>query len=231
MKNIDIDGDRAGKVKIVLTDGAAGLLIGKGGSTIKAIQEDSQARISVAMPDRATVIGERIVTVSGNIDERSEACRQIIEKVACESSNMGNGKTRYNTSPANNDPYSSGGYDSNGMLPPFNTRQPKPLSTYRGNAMASSSLSYQSSKLLARVTVEVEIPNVFVGGVLGSKGSIVKDFVQRSGGAKFSFSEQTDDTDFRTLTITGDMDQTQVAYSLVNDRVDQLRREHSAIQH
>lgn len=233
MKNIEIDNDRASKVKIVLTDGAAGLLIGRGGINIKSIQEESKARISVAMPDRATVIGERVVTVSGNIDERTEACRQIVLKIAEEPSNMANGKTRYNSNSNNGDPYSQGGYDSNGMLPPFNTRQSnssKPMSTYRGNSMASSQ-SYQSSKLLARVQVEVEIPNVFVGGVLGKQGSIVKEFVQRSGGAKFSFSEQTDDTDFRTLTITGDMDQTQMAYSLVNDRVDQLRRDHSAIQH
>jgi len=229
MKNIDIDGDRAGKVKIVLTDGAAGLLIGRGGATIKAIQEDSQARISVCMPDRATVLGERVVTVSGNIDERTDACREIIKKVACEASNMNNGKTRYNTNPANSDPYSSGGYDSNGMLPPFNTRQSK--MSYRGNQMASSPPSYQSSKLVTRVQVEVDIPNIFVGGVLGSKGSIVKDFVQRSGGANFSFSEQTEDRDFRTLTITGDIDQTQVAYSLVQERVDQLKREHQSMQH
>ena len=144
---------------------------------------------------------------------------------------MNNGKTRYNTNPANSDPYSSGGYDSNGMLPPFNTRQSK-MSSYRGGQMAPSPpCSYQSSKLVTRVQVEVDIPNIFVGGVLGSKGSIVKDFVQRSGGANFSFSEQTEDRDFRTLTITGDIDQTQVAYSLVQDRVDQLKREHQSMQH
>ena len=184
------------------------------------------------MPDRATVIGERVVTVFGNYEERRDACEAIINKVATEPSNMNNGKTRYNTSPANSDPYASGGYDSNGMLPPFNTRQSK-ISSYRGNALASSPPSYQnqSSKLITRVQVEVDIPNVFVGGVLGSKGSIVKDFVQRSGGANFSFAEQTEDRDFRTLTITGDMDQTQIAYSLVNDRVDQLKREHNAVQH
>ena len=42
MKMIDIDNDRASKVKIVLTDGAAGLLIGKGGETIQAIQQDNK---------------------------------------------------------------------------------------------------------------------------------------------------------------------------------------------
>jgi len=231
MKNISIDSDRAEKVKIVLTDGAAGLLIGRGGSTIQGIQKESRACISVAMPERATVFGERVVTVSGNIDERTEACRQIIKKIAEEPTNMTNNKTQYSSN--TNDVYNNGGYDSNGMLPPFNTRQQtnsntKPMSTYRGNAMASSQ-SYpqqnQSSKLEARVEIQVDIPNGFVGGVLGQQGSIIKDFVKRSGGAKFRFSEQTDESEYRTLTMTGDMDQTQAAYSLVNDRIDQLRRE------
>jgi len=228
MKNIDIDNERAQKVRIVLTDGAAGLLIGRGGATIKSIQEDSRARISVAMPDRATVFGERVVTVTGNIDERTEACRLIIEKISVEQSNMGNNKTQYTSNTDN--AYNNGGYDSNGMLPPFNTRQSKPMSTYRGNAMASSQQSYQSSKLEARVEIQVDIPNGFVGGVLGQQGSIIKDFVKRSGGAKFRFSEQTDESEYRTLTMTGDLDQTQAAYSLVNERIDQLRREVS-LQH
>ena len=96
MKTVEIDEYRKQQIKIVLTDAASGLLIGRGGLTIQAIQEESKAKMSVAMPDKITVSGERMVTIRGNsIEERSHACKLVIKQVAADTSNMMNTKTKY----------------------------------------------------------------------------------------------------------------------------------------
>jgi len=227
MKNVSIDGDRAEKVKIVLTNGASGLLIGRSGATIKAIQETSKAKVSVCMPDKASVPGERVVTVSGSADERSEACRQVIEQVASDASNMANTKTKYVSEDA-------GTYTSYGVPTGFNSQQQDGRNQYSGNVMPtyqgagdiySNQAPSGNTKLKAKVTVEIEVPNVLVGPIMGKQGAIIKNFVQRSGGARFKFSDKSGESEDRTLTITGDMDQTQIAYSLVNERVEQLKNQ------
>jgi len=128
-----------------------------------------------------------------------------------------------------------GGYESGGMATSFNRSQEdsrNQFSVLTGNAMSAfrgnnvdprAPQPYQSTgKLKAKVEVQVEVPNALVGGVMGKQGSIIKEFVQRSGGAKFSFSDKSEEAD-RTLTITGDMEQAQRAYALVSERVEQLK--------
>jgi len=246
MKNISVDVERAKQVKIILTSNASGLLIGRGGATIKAMQEESKARISIAMPDKATVQGERVVTISGSFDERTEACRQVIEKIAGDATNMSNTNTKYTS--MGTDMYTGhtvntgmpsyqGGNNINSGMPSYQggnnvnsamMRGNTGMSSYQGNNnMGSQSFQASPKKLKAKVHVEVKVPNTLVGAILGKQGSIIKDFVQRSGGARFKFEDKTEEED-RTLTITGDMDQTQSAYSLVNERVDQLQSQPSA---
>jgi len=223
MKEVSIDADRAKKVKMILTDSASGMLIGRGGLTIKSIQEESKAKISIAMSDKASVPGERVATISGDLDQMTEACKQIIEKVANETSNMANTKTKYASvvetysRPGVNAGYGGGGgYDVGHMTPSFNN-------SHESRNQYPSQYQTVSTKLKAEVQVKVQVPNLMVGGILGKQGSIIKDMVQRSHGAKFKFEEKIDDDTDRTLTITGNMDQAQAAYSLVNERVEQLK--------
>merc|ERR1712002_198562 len=89
-----MDLERRDEVKIVLTNAAAGLLIGRGGLTIKAIQDETQAKISICSIELASVPGERVLTMSGAKEQRIKACQHIIEKICTESSNMANTKLR-----------------------------------------------------------------------------------------------------------------------------------------
>merc|ERR1712013_908818 len=95
MKQITIDERRSRKTKIVLTSLAAGLLIGKGGNTIKGIQTSTQAILSITDSREGPVLGERLLTVIGDLDARNHACEQIIEVIANDASNMGNTMLRY----------------------------------------------------------------------------------------------------------------------------------------
>jgi len=233
MKNVPIDVERAKQVKIVLTKASAGLLIGRSGATIKSIQEGSKAKISIGMPEKASVPGEQVVTVSGSFDECTNACQKIIEKISVETTNMANTKTTYSLNTDmygthGNTGYSTGGVGYEGrMVSSFNNRQEQDSrSQYSANRISINQGGNKMGsprKLKATVQIDVEVPEVMVGPILGRQGSIIKDFVQRSGGARFKFLDKSEDADNRTLLITGNLNQTTLAYSLVNDRAEQLR--------
>ena len=57
----------------------SGLLIGKGGNTIKGIQTSTQAILSITDSREGPVLGERLLTVIGDLDARNDACERIIE--------------------------------------------------------------------------------------------------------------------------------------------------------
>ena len=90
-----IDEARQKQVKIIVPNGTAGLLIGKGGSMIRSLMEQSGSKIIISNKDQEQVRGERIVTISGSTEENEEACRLVIEKVATDPSNMGNKTLSY----------------------------------------------------------------------------------------------------------------------------------------
>ena len=90
-----IDESRQRQVKIIVPNGTAGVLIGKGGTMIRSLMEQSGSKIVISNKDQELVRGERIVTISGSPEENEEACRLIIEKVAIDPSNMMNKTLSY----------------------------------------------------------------------------------------------------------------------------------------
>jgi len=192
-----MDLERRGQVKIVLTNAAAGLLIGRGGLTIKAIQDESQAKISICNIELASVPGERVLTMSGTKEQRIEACRQIIDKISTDSSNMSNTKLKY----------MNGGIGLKAV-----------------QEIGSMHQGMNSFGITAKVEVQLEIPDVFVGAIMGKQGQNIYELSQRSG-ARFHFSDKNEyapGTTDRILKITGDMNQAQLAYNIVNEKVQQL---------
>jgi len=82
--------------KIVITNIAAGLVMGKGGCTIKSIQKESGAKINISKQDESNVPGERLLKISGSLEQRSKACTQIIEKMVAEPrTKISNSNIRY----------------------------------------------------------------------------------------------------------------------------------------
>lgn len=237
-----IDESRRDKVKIVLTNAAAGLLIGRGGLTIKTIQEESKAKISICSIEAAAYPGERVLTMSGTMDQRKEACQQIIQKISSDASNMANTNLKYVDGgialnlglPTAGNPMNPGrnlGRNSGQDIGvgPFGIRQQESYNPFSGNqlGLGNMGLSNQSSgtKLKAKVEIQMEVPNVLVGPILGKGGDIIRDLVQRSG-ARFKFSDKDEyapGTTDRILTISAnDMGQAQTAFSLINERIEQV---------
>ncbi|KAI6068093.1 RNA-binding protein Nova-1 [Aix galericulata] len=68
-------------VKIIVPNSTAGLIIGKGGATVKAIMEQSGAWVQLSQKPDGINLQERVVTVSGEPEQNRKAVELIIQKI------------------------------------------------------------------------------------------------------------------------------------------------------
>ena len=259
------DDRRGQQIKIILSNSTAGLVIGRGGATIKALQEETKAKIMLISRDESKVHGERLLTISGNTEQRIEAARQVINKIAADPDNMANTTLKYsdgshdnrenygamdrnypnegsssnrvgryqqdshindsNLSAMSHNPLtalglggSSGGGGSLGVLAEF-AQQVVGLSQL-------GSTNIQNS-IKTTVQIEMEIPDILVGPIMGHQGNNLLEFMRFSG-AKIQFSARNEfghGSSDRILTIHGDLNQTQIAYHLINQKITQAKNE------
>jgi len=81
--------------KIIVTPLGAGMIIGKGGATIKQIKEQCGVKMGIADSFGPMVRGERTASIFGTLDQRFEAVKKIIDIIAEEPSNMANNVLKY----------------------------------------------------------------------------------------------------------------------------------------
>lgn len=75
------DRERSKQMKIVVPNSTAGLIIGKSGVTIKYIGDQTGARIQVSQKNAETVPGERVIGITGSLEQVQAACAVIAAKV------------------------------------------------------------------------------------------------------------------------------------------------------
>ncbi|KAH7547822.1 hypothetical protein JRO89_XS14G0020700 [Xanthoceras sorbifolium] len=79
------DGDDVGqktKVRLIVPNSSCGSIIGKGGAIIKSFIEDSQAGIKISPVDHNYYgLNDRLVTLTGSLDEQMRAIELIISKL------------------------------------------------------------------------------------------------------------------------------------------------------
>lgn len=68
-------------IKILVPNSTAGMIIGKGGSYIKQIKEDSGAYVQISQKCADLSLPERCVTVVGELDCIRKACAMILTKI------------------------------------------------------------------------------------------------------------------------------------------------------
>jgi len=73
--------EREKQVKILVPNSTAGMIIGKGGSFIKQIKEDSGAYVQISQKSRDHALAERCITVIGEIENNKKACAMILSKI------------------------------------------------------------------------------------------------------------------------------------------------------
>ncbi|KAM9321948.1 RNA-binding protein Nova-2-like [Gastrophryne carolinensis] len=72
--------ERAKQAKLIVPNTTAGLIIGKGGATVRAIMEESGAWVQLSQKPAGPNLQERVVTVSGDVGQVESAIRSIIHK-------------------------------------------------------------------------------------------------------------------------------------------------------
>jgi len=245
--------NRGDKTLIVVTHKGAGLCIGKGGATMKELRETTGVRCGIADSLGAHVNGDRVLTMSGSMEQRQEACAQIIDLIAAEETNMANTTVRYNGEFTQR----SGGFGGSNMS--LSSSVSRHGSSVASSNHGDSSLvgmieniaaSLDKGQIIAALTgissnqgptskpsphtglelkskaeVKLEVPKDMVGHLLGKAGSTIKEMIAKSHGARFDFEEKdrSDPSPIRTLTITGNFDQVQSAYHIVHEKAEEYQ--------
>lgn len=235
---------RGQEIKIIVPNKTAGLIIGKGGAVIKEMKEETQAHIEFTGHHQSPVFGERILTIKGNTEHRIEAARLIISKIASDPDNMANTSLRYSHR-SHDDGNGYGGRDERpnehrtGNFQEDNRNRRGDIGSSNPNSLSNMAEVAQQLVGLAQgqratasleqsikttVQIQMEIPEIFVGAIMGIQGNMLREVVQFSG-AKIEFSRSDLGSTHKLLTIVGDLNQTQIGYHLISQKITQVRNE------
>lgn len=86
--------------RITIPAAAGGLILGRGGSTLRVIMESSGANVQMTNKEEAVFTQERIVTISGTVSQGRLCSQMILQKMIeeDESNTYANRGTRYSAS-------------------------------------------------------------------------------------------------------------------------------------
>ncbi|XP_033848722.1 RNA-binding protein Nova-1-like [Acipenser ruthenus] len=76
-----VNPDRIKQAKLIVPNSTAGLIIGKGGATVKAIMEQSGAWVQLSQKPEGINLQERVVTISGEPEQNRKAVEIIVQKI------------------------------------------------------------------------------------------------------------------------------------------------------
>lgn len=105
---LSFDRDRAKAMKIVVPNSTAGMIIGKGGVMVKSINEQSGAKVQITQKNAENVQGERVISVSGTLEQVEAACAMIAAKVQEDPDHALNNKISYSDSYMGRSGFSNG---------------------------------------------------------------------------------------------------------------------------
>ncbi|KAM6906919.1 RNA-binding protein Nova-1-like isoform 2-T2 [Xenentodon cancila] len=73
--------ERSADAKLIVPNSTAGLIIGKGGATVKAVMEQSGAWVQLSQKPEGINLQERVVTISGEPEQNRKAVEIIVQKI------------------------------------------------------------------------------------------------------------------------------------------------------
>ncbi|KAG9282162.1 RNA-binding protein Nova-1 isoform X1 [Astyanax mexicanus] len=76
-----VNPDRVKQAKLIVPNSTAGLIIGKGGATVKSVMEQSGAWVQLSQKPEGINLQERVVTVSGEPEQNRKAVEIIVQKI------------------------------------------------------------------------------------------------------------------------------------------------------
>ncbi|PQQ05415.1 protein BTR1 isoform X1 [Prunus yedoensis var. nudiflora] len=205
------------KLRLVVPNSSCGGIIGKGGSTIKSFIEGSQAGIKISPQDNNYFgLNDRLVTVTGNLDEQMRAVDLIVSKLSED--------PHYTQSM--NAPFSYPGVFFSGFHGiPYTYVLPS-VATAAYNAMSygppnGNGGKFQNNKEDRSNSVTIGVADSHIGLVVGRGGRTIMEISQASG-ARIKISDRGDfmsGTTDRKVTITGSQRAIRAAESMILQKV------------
>jgi len=183
--------------KISIPAAAGGLILGKGGATLRLITETSGAVVQMTDKESAVFTQERIITITGVVSKARLCTQLIIQKMLEdeEASTYSNRGTRY---------YAT----ASGVAGVRSSRRP-PV-----DADGKSSASTET-------TITMTVADNLVGNIIGKNGATLREMTSLSG-ARIVISSRDESSDGnRTVTITGDPIAAQNAHVFCTEKIRQ----------
>lgn len=189
------DAEPRTKVRLIVPNSSCGGIIGKAGSTIKSFIEESQAGIKISPQDNNYYgLNDRLVTVTGTLDEQMRAIDLILSKLA-------------------EDPHYS-----QSMNAPFSYPVAHNSMNYGPNGAGGK---FQNNKEDRSNSVTIGVADGHIGLVVGRGGRTIMEISQVSG-ARIKISDRGDfmsGTSDRKVTITGSQRAIRAAESMIMQKV------------
>ncbi|XP_039041977.1 protein BTR1-like isoform X2 [Hibiscus syriacus] len=193
--NDNDDAEPRTTVRLIVSKSSCGIIIGKGGATIKSFIDDSQAGIKISPQDNNFYgLNDRLVTVTGTLDEQLRAIDLILSKL-CE------------------DPHYS-----QAMHAPFSYAASYNSMSYAPNG---AGVKFPNQKEDNSNSVTIGVSDEHIGLVLGRGGRSIMEISQASG-AGIKISDRGDfisGTTDRKVTITGSQRAIRQAESMITQKV------------
>lgn len=188
--------------QIMVPDKTVGLIIGRGGETIKQLQEQSGCHVNI-VGENKSVNGLRPVNLIGSERATAMAKELILEIV--ESDNRG--QSGSNSTPANRDRGygggSSGGYDRAGS----------------NGTQTGGGRDY--------IEKTIHVPSEAVGMIIGKGGETIKD-TQRTTGCKINVNQPTRPDVTRKIDLAGSARSMAEAERIIWEKVETVRQRDAA---
>jgi len=191
--------------KIAVSASAGGLVLGRGGATLRSIAEESGAKVQMTSKEDAVFTQERILTISGTTGSCARCVTLILTKLGedLEASQYANRGVTYAP-----------------QIPGFNqNRGPRGPNGRNGNAAPAP-----AEDLISSTKITLTVPDALIGNILGKQGSTMREIMSLSG-AKITVSSRDDaktadgEIADRTVTITGSPTAAQTAHSFINQKL------------
>ncbi|ORZ08662.1 hypothetical protein BCR42DRAFT_141621 [Absidia repens] len=234
-------------IRLLVPDSRMGNLIGRSGSIIKSIQEESGARMN-ASEESLPMSTERAMTISGTPASIHIAVGRIADILAEHSdrnnanhipfipiannpsmpSSMGrsgysgrggNGNGAGSGGNAGPGPSNGGGAGAYGMMPGMPGMPMASPFFYQGGNYATGAQDYGNMPMNNNQSQQIFIPNEMVGCIIGKGGSKINEIRQISG-SHIKIMDPIDDTNERLVTVTGTHESNQMALYLLYSRLE-----------
>jgi len=250
---VDVESETT-QVKIVMPAAVCGAIIGRGGETVRGFAEDSGASISVSpqerstRPDRMGPATDRIVTVTGGVQQILRAVALVVTTVAEDPNYVRNVGLSVNYAPRPNvgTPNALMSSPSAMARAPFTAQANTPTPSHGSFTQSSfpqdptamfgqppHGVLQRTSPQPSRVESKLSVPDEHVGAIIGKGGEILAQ-LQDLVGVKVTISgrgEFEPGTRNRVVSITGPPDAVNIGQMLitqkVHERIEQLQRQGS----